>query len=94
MNEAGRYRRKVVVANPSGLHMRPAAAFQQLASRFSSSITVSNGTNRANGKSAMELILLVALPGTELTVEVEGEDAAAALDPLVAVLADPGEGYG
>ena len=38
--------------------------------------------------------LLVALPGTELTVEVEGEDAAAALEPLVAALADPGDGYG
>jgi phosphocarrier protein len=74
--------------------MRPAAAFQQLASKYASAVTVSNGSNKANGKNAMELILLVALPGVELTVEVDGPDAAEAIDPLAAVLADPGEGYG
>lgn len=94
MSAAGVYRRTVVVANPSGLHMRPAAAFQQLASRYASQVTVSNGTNRANGKSAMELILLVALPGSELTVEVVGEDAAEAVGPLAEALADPGDGTG
>jgi phosphotransferase system HPr (HPr) family protein len=94
MSAAGPYRRSVVVANPSGLHMRPAAAFQQLAVKFASDVTVVNGTNKANGKSAMELILLVALPGTELTVEVSGPDAAEAIEPLAAALADPGDGHG
>jgi len=94
MSTTGPIRRTVVVANPSGLHMRPAAAFQQLASKFASTITVTNGAIKANGKNAMELILLVALPGAELTVEVEGADAAEAIDPLTAALADPGEGYG
>ena len=42
----------------------------------------------------MELILLVALPGTTLELEVEGEDAAEAVGPLAAALADPGEGSG
>ncbi len=94
MSEAGPYRRTVVVANPSGLHMRPAAAFQQLAIKFESNVLVTNGVHRANGKSVTDLILLVALPGTELTVEVDGPDAAAAIDPLAAALADPGDGYG
>ena len=94
MSAAGPIRRTVVVANPSGLHMRPAAAFQQLASKYASAVTVSNGANKANGKNAMELILLVALPGAELTVEVDGPDAAEAIKPLAAALADPGEGHG
>ena len=39
----------------------------------------------------VELILLVALPGSEVVLEVEGADAAAALDPLADILSAPGD---
>ena len=67
-------RRTVTVANPHGLHMRPATAFATFARQYTCKISVFNGPNRADGKSSLDLILLVALPGAELTVEVDGAD--------------------
>jgi phosphotransferase system HPr (HPr) family protein len=85
-------RRSVVVANPMGLHMRPASAFAQTAQRYAAAVTVWNGQTRADGKSMLELILLVAMPGAELVVEADGEDASAAVERLAEILADPGDG--
>ena len=88
----GPLRRTVVVANPNGLHMRPATAFARAARAFRAAVTVWNGDRRADGKSSLDLLLLTALPGAELVLEAEGDDAAAALDQLADVLADPGDG--
>jgi phosphocarrier protein HPr len=82
-------RRKVTITNPQGLHIRPASAFAQLAARFQSSVTVWKETQGVNGRSPLELLLLAALPGTELILEVSGEDARAALDALAELLAAP-----
>jgi phosphotransferase system HPr-like phosphotransfer protein len=49
-----------------------------------------HGESRADGKSPTDLILLVALPGAELVVEVDGADAPAALDTLADILAAAG----
>jgi phosphotransferase system HPr (HPr) family protein len=92
MSSSGTLKRTVVVANPMGLHMRPATAFAQLARSFACKVTVWNGPARADGKSSLDLILLVAMPGAELVLEVEGDDAPSALDKLAGVLADPGDG--
>ncbi len=92
MSTNGPLRRTVTVANPMGLHMRPATAFAQLARAYRSTVTVWNGPARADGKSSLDLILLVALPGASLVLEVEGDDAAAAIDPLAALLGAPGDG--
>lgn len=89
MPAAGPLRRTVTVANPNGLHMRPATLFAQAARGFRAAVTVYNGPKRADGKSSLDLILLIAEVGTELVLEVDGEDAAAALDPLAAILAAP-----
>ena len=40
----------------------------------------------------LELILLVAMPGAELIVEADGEDATDAVARLAELLADPGDG--
>jgi phosphotransferase system HPr (HPr) family protein len=92
MNASGPLRRTIVVANPMGLHMRPATAFAQLARSFTCRVTVWNGPAKADGKSSLDLILLVAMPGAELVLEVDGDDAPTALDRLAEVLASPGEG--
>ena len=49
-----------------------------------------NGDGRADGKSVWDLMMLVVLPETEVVVEVEGEDAAAAITALADILASPG----
>ena len=51
---------KVVISNPQGFHMRPMAAFAQLASRFDSSVKVSREGQSVNGKSILDLMLLAA----------------------------------
>lgn len=93
-NGTGPYRRTVRVINPLGLHPRVADRFSRTAKQFACAVTVWNGETRADGKSIWDLILLVALPGAELVLEVDGSDAAAALDPLAEILAAPsGEDY-
>ena len=82
-------RRPVTVLNPQGLHMRPASAFVQRAGQFAGTVTVARGDQRVNGKSLWDLLLLAAEQGTELVLEVSGEDAAATLDALAELLAAP-----
>jgi phosphocarrier protein HPr len=80
--------------NPLGLHWRVAERFSRTAKSFACSVQVWHGESRADGKSPTDLILLVALPGAELVLEVDGADAASALDPLTDILAAAsGEDY-
>jgi len=67
--------------------MRPATAFAQTARTYRAAVTVYNGDRRADGKSSLDLILLIAEPGAELVLEVDGEDAGTAIEPLAALLA-------
>jgi phosphotransferase system HPr (HPr) family protein len=83
-------RRVIRVVNPLGVHFRVADRFARQAGQYASNVTVWNGETRADGKSLMDLILLVALPDSELVLEVDGPDAAKAIDPLAEILASPG----
>jgi phosphotransferase system HPr (HPr) family protein len=47
---------------------------------------VHKGGRSVNGKSPLDMLLLVAEQGCELTVETSGPDAAVALEALVALL--------
>ena len=78
--------RLVTIADPQGLHMRPAAAFAKLARRFQSNITVRRDDRSVNGKSQLDLMLLAAEPGTQLLLEISGDDAPAALAALGSIL--------
>ena len=86
----GPLRRVIRIVNPLGLHQRVADRFSRTANQYSCTVTVWNGAARADGKSLWDLILLVALPGVEVVLEVDGPDAPAAVDPLTEVLASPG----
>jgi phosphocarrier protein HPr len=86
---SGPLRTTVVIRNPQGLHMRPAMAFARIANRFRSAVTIRRQDKAANGRSMVQLMTLAALPGTELVLEVDGEDAAAALPVLAAALEAP-----
>ena len=82
-------RQKVRITNPQGLHLRPMRAFVELAGQFQSQVRVQReGAEPVDGRSIMSLMLLGAEPGTDLTVEVEGPDAQAALTALVDLLAN------
>jgi phosphotransferase system HPr (HPr) family protein len=81
-------RRTFTVQNPQGLHMRPITAFVEVANKFESDVFLAKeGDPKINGKSPLGLLGLAAEQGTQLTLEVNGPDAAEALNALMDVLA-------
>jgi phosphotransferase system HPr (HPr) family protein len=78
--------RIVRINNPQGLHMRPAAAFSETASRFQCTVIVRRDAQSVDGKNWIELLLLAAEVGTELTIEVSGQDAHEAIEVLTTQL--------
>lgn len=77
-------RQTVAITNPHGFHMRPMAAFVQIANRFGCGVTVGReGKPPVNGKSMLGLMGLNAPQGTTLIIEVSGANATEALRELV-----------
>ena len=76
--------KELVVSNPLGIHARPASVFVQTASSFVSEVSVTNLDNSctANGKSVMSMLMLSALQGTRIRLDVTGEDAVPAMEML------------
>jgi phosphocarrier protein HPr len=79
---------ELVIENQSGLHARPAAAFVKIANNFSAEITVTKDGDSVNGKSIMGLMTLAAARGTKLVIQVEGDDATAAVDAIQSLAED------
>ena len=71
-----------MIKNKFGLHARPSASFVQTASRFRSEIKVEKDGLVADGKSILDLMMLAAAQGNQITLKVDGEDAEAALEAL------------
>lgn len=78
--------RHTVIRNKEGLHFRPIMQFVDVASRFSSRVTVLCDDRTADAGSPMELLMLMATQGTKLRVVADGPDADAVLDALVALV--------
>ena len=74
---------EVRIANPLGLHARPAAEFVKLASRFSSHVSVEKDGLEVNGKSIMGVMMLAAECGSSLRIRTTGADAEEAARALV-----------
>ena len=77
--------KEVRVVNSRGFHARPAMQFADVANQFGADVKVFKGgeePGEADGKSVMQLIILAALPGTEMRIEAEGDDAQTAVDKL------------
>jgi len=88
--------RTVVICNPDGLHIRPAAALAEASRRFQSQVSLLYGERRVDGRRVLDVITLGVEPGHEIVLEVNGPDAEEALDVLAAILASatpplPGE---
>ncbi len=75
-----------IVRNELGLHARPAALFVQLASRFTSEITLAKNGVQVNGKSIMGVMMLAAERGSTLEIRAEGADEAQAVAELAALV--------
>jgi len=90
----GPLRRTIRIVNPLGVHPRVADRFSRTARLYQCDVTVWNGENKADGKSIMDLIVLMVMPDSDVVLEVSGDDAADALEPLTDILAaSDGEDY-
>ncbi len=78
--------REVVIPNREGLHFRPIMQLVGTAQKFSSQVTVKCGERKADGRSPMELLMLVATCGTRVRLVTEGTDELEALTALVTLI--------
>jgi phosphocarrier protein HPr len=75
-------RREFVIVNSRGLHARASAKFVKCAEQFDADIRVTRDGQTVPATSIMGLMMLAAHPGSNILVEADGPEAAAALDAL------------
>jgi phosphocarrier protein HPr len=78
--------RKLAICNRRGLHARASAKFVQTVEKFDADVRVMRGGETVGGTSIMGLMMLAAAPGTSITVEATGREAAAVIDALTALI--------
>ena len=79
---------EVEITNKLGLHARASARLTQTATRFRAEIWLSRNGRRVNAKSIMGVMMLAAGKGSRICIETEGDEAQAALEALLALIAD------
>ena len=77
---------KVVVAEPSGLHLRPAGRLCEISLKYESRIDIKKGHNIANAKSVLGLLAARVQQGDEIEIICEGADEVEALAAIVKVM--------
>jgi phosphocarrier protein len=81
------------INNKLGLHARASAKFTKLAGSFRSEVWMTKGERRVNAKSIMGVMMLAAGLGSSVEIETNGSDEQAAMEALLALVADKfGEG--
>jgi phosphocarrier protein len=84
---------EVEIINRLGLHARASAKLTQTASAFPAEVWLSRNGRRVNAKSIMGVMMLAAGKGSRVVVETSGDEAEAALQAVLALIADRfGEG--
>lgn len=73
---------KVTIINKLGLHARASAKLVDCAAAFSSKIRAGKDGQMVDAKSIMSVMMLAAGKGTELELQIEGDDETAALEAL------------
>ena len=77
---------KVVVNNPSGLHLRPAGLLCKEAMKFKSHITFGAKGSVANAKSVLSVLGASVKCGDEIELVCEGDDEEAAMTTIKALI--------
>ncbi|RON48617.1 phosphoenolpyruvate--protein phosphotransferase [Pseudomonas frederiksbergensis] len=80
------FSKPVTLANPNGLHARPAAVFAQAAKGFSASIYLHKQQDSANAKSLVAIMALQTAHGDIVQVSAAGPDAEVAIKTLAELL--------
>lgn len=77
---------KVVIKNPTGLHLRPAGNLCKEAMQYKSLITFTFRDGTSNAKSVLSVLGACVKCGDEIELHCEGEDEAEALKALVTAI--------
>ena len=77
---------KVVIQNPTGLHLRPAVILCKTAMQFKSLITFTFENTTANAKSVLSVLGACVRSGEEIEIICEGADEQAALKAMIEVV--------
>ncbi len=77
---------KVVIKNPTGLHLRPAGILCKVAMQYKAHITFQHGNNTANAKSVLSVLGACIKSGAEIEMICEGEDEEEALAAVIAAI--------
>ncbi|WP_341913647.1 HPr family phosphocarrier protein [Polaromonas sp. YR568] len=81
------------INNKLGLHARASAKLTKLAGSFPCEIWIAKGERRVNAKSIMGVMMLAAGIGSTVDIETDGPEEQAAMEALLALIADKfGEG--
>lgn len=79
-------KKKITIVNEAGLHARPAAALVKTASKYKSDFYIHMYGYRVNGKSILGVMTLAAEKGTELELEVKGDDEKEAVKAITELI--------
>ena len=77
-------RQKVTITNPTGLHLRPAGMFCNIASRYKCKVEfMYNDDTAANAKSVLSVLGACVKSGDEIELICDGEDEEEAMKAMV-----------
>jgi phosphocarrier protein HPr len=78
--------RELAICNRKGLHARASAKFVQTVEKFDADVRVMRCGETVGGTSIMGLMMLAASPGTTITVEATGKEAADVIEALTTLI--------
>jgi phosphocarrier protein HPr len=78
--------RELEICNKKGLHARASAKFVQTVEKFDADVKVKRANEVVGGTSIMGLMMLAAGPGTTITVEATGKQAAEVVEALASLV--------
>ncbi len=78
--------KKITLTNKRGLHARAATRLVQVSQPYQAQTFIRLGDKTANTRNIMQLLMLAAPCGTELSILADGEDEAQALDALISLI--------
>lgn len=82
--------KKVIVQNEHGIHARVASRVVEKTRAISSNVTISHNNKKADGTSIIDLLLLGAVQGSSIELNVRGGDEEKHLRDIAQIFADGG----
>ena len=78
--------REIEIPNKEGLHFRPIMKFVDTAQKYHAGVTVHCEDRQADGRSPMEMLMLVATQGCKVRMIADGVDAEQLVDALASLV--------